>query len=73
MSSIGKRCVRVTSYIRQKTGDKDVELVRGKDYFYFAGGKADHFNSQGVYVSHLGQLTPDQWVAEYNRRVADES
>jgi hypothetical protein len=42
-------------------------LRRGKDYYYFAGGRANEWNESAVYVEHVWQLTVAQWVAERNR------
>ena len=44
---------------------KDVELVKGNGYFYFAGGESSGWYSSGVYVNalwHHGGI--DAWVQE---------
>jgi len=48
-----------------------IELVRGKDYFYFAGGNAHEWNEAGVYgTCHLSALSIEQWVDEAKSRHA---
>ena len=47
------------------------ELVRGRGYFYFAGGDAAIWPSSGVYVYRLSELTLEQWLAERDRLAED--
>lgn len=56
---------KVNEAIRRLPGAEDAELVKGRDYFWFYGTEASGFYSQSVPVSHLNDLTVDQWVAEY--------
>lgn len=41
-----------------------MELVKGKDYFYFSGDDVDLCNTEGVCVSFLNDLPLDAWVHE---------
>lgn len=63
-------CKTVTAFIRDTTGDSQIELVRGKGYYYFSGGKADQFGEQGVYAVRLREMTKEQWLAEYQYKVS---
>lgn len=45
-------------------GIKD-ELVKGKDYFYFWGEKAQTWYGSSVMTCQLNSLTIEQWIAEY--------
>lgn len=49
----------------------DVELVRGKGYYYFSGPAADHMPEQGLYGWGREAMTPDRVVAEARTRMAD--
>jgi len=61
----------ITKALRKASGDPDVELVRGKGYFYFAGGIANHFYQAGVYgVPRLRGTTTAEWVKELQDRIA---
>lgn len=62
---------QVTKYLREMSGDKEVELVRGKGYLYFTGGKANNFAEQGVYACRLNEMTLYQWLQVYNQKVAE--
>lgn len=46
----------------------DVELHRGRGYFYFSGG---YLYDPSVMVFRLSVLSVDQWVREYERRLAE--
>ena len=51
----------------------DVEIVKGRGYWYFAGEMASHWAEQGVYgVGSLQGLTVEQWVGEAVRREREE-
>lgn len=63
-------CKTVTAFIRAATGDNQVELVRGKGYYYLAGGKAEGFGEQGVYAVRLREMTKEQWLSEYQYKVS---
>ena len=47
------------------------ELVKAKDYFYFMGDEADFFETQGVYVPRIGDLSLDGWVYEFEQKVLE--
>lgn len=49
----------------------DIQLHKGKGYFYFWGDDVDP-SSEGVYVSTLNQLTLNQWMEEALRRIESE-
>jgi exopolyphosphatase/pppGpp-phosphohydrolase len=49
-------------------GGGSVELVKGDGYFYFAGGESEEWNSTGVYVYTLNELTLERWVEEWTFR-----
>lgn len=43
-------------------------LARGRGYYYyFRGGGAHTWRESSVYVSHVQELTLDQWIAEHKR------
>ena len=48
-------------------------LVKGKDYFYFAGGDAHKWQRTMVYVSKLNQLSLEEWLEEYASMKAPEN
>lgn len=63
---------QVTEFIRQQTGDTKVELVHGRDgFYYFSGGRADGFRQQTVMTMHLRLHTYGSWLDEYNMRLLD--
>lgn len=44
-------------------GFNNVELVKGKDYYYFSGEDTDYFTETGVYgVFQLNALSVQDWV-----------
>jgi len=53
-------------------GYKNVELVRGRGYFYWSGGVAGRFYQSGVYGSpNLNSMTLRQWVNDFKGRVKE--
>jgi hypothetical protein len=50
-----------------KAAGHDAELVRGRGYFYFVSTPA--LTEDSVNVFHLGALTVDEWVAEYEAKL----
>jgi hypothetical protein len=46
----------------QEAGLAGVEIVRGRGYFYFAGGDAASWPSSSEYVYHLSNYTVQEWV-----------
>ena len=59
---------QVNRYLHQHGVPKDVELVRGRGYYYFVGGDTAGWSQSGVYVYHLDELTLDAWLDEYETR-----
>jgi hypothetical protein len=41
-------------------------LVRGRGYYYFAGGNAAAWPSSSVYVYRAEELSVGRWIAEYH-------
>ncbi len=52
-------------------GHANVELVKGDGYFYFIGEDADQFYTSSVYVYRLNQLTLEQWINDYETKLAE--
>lgn len=44
-----------------------VELAKGKGYFYFRSGEAANWIDPGVRVRKLNDLTLKQWVEQFRR------
>lgn len=45
------------------------QLVKGNGYYYWINGEAYKFREMGVYgVSHLNELTIEQWIADLETR-----
>lgn len=44
------------------------ELVKGEGYFYFAGGDCEEWNSTGVYVYTINELSLERWIEEWTSR-----
>jgi len=42
------------------------EIVKGRGYWYFAGGASSGWLSSSVYVYRLDDLTLAQWIEEYH-------
>lgn len=58
---------QVTLFLRREFGmAEDIELVKGKGYFYFSGGNAPLWGDTSVCVYRLTELTLGQWANEYN-------
>lgn len=49
----------------------DVQLVRGKGYYYFIGSLVASAYSTSVMVNTLNQLSLDQWLAEARRIIRE--
>jgi hypothetical protein len=49
----------------------DVELIRGKEYFYFIGFSVESWKTTSVNVFHLTDLSVEEWVKEYERLKAE--
>ena len=47
----------------------EIELVKGRGYFYFVGESVS-VDASGVYVNAIGQLTLEQWVNEAKEVIA---
>lgn len=62
----------IEAHIRAERG-VDVELVRGDGYFYFVGDMTFRWRSQSVATMHLGALTLDQWLGEYDALAKDSN
>ena len=45
----------------------NVELAKGKGYFYFHSGEAANWIDPGVRVRKLNDLTLKQWVEQFRR------
>jgi len=48
-------------------------LARGDGYFYWHGGDASQFQSSGVYVSHVSDLSIEQWIDDLKDKKARAS
>jgi len=49
-----------------------VHLYRDrKGNYYFSGGVADKFHTQGVCVCRLTDWTVEEWIAEFERKAAE--
>ncbi len=57
--------------IKQKFGD-EVELVKGKGYFYFVTKGSENWSSTSVYVNSINQLSLFQWLNAY-QELKDQS
>lgn len=55
----------------QKAGMQEIELVKGKGYFYFIGDNVD-LSKPSVYVYKVNDLTMDQWIQEAKERYFPE-
>jgi hypothetical protein len=51
---------------------RDESLREGEGYFYFGGGDAVNWLSTSVMVKKLSDLTLEQWLAEFERLLANE-
>jgi hypothetical protein len=47
----------------------DTTLVKGEGYFYFVGKEAWNFSCQSVYVFRLNELTLEEWIKEYEKKL----
>lgn len=68
-SKIPRTVAEVTRYIREQTGDPEIELVKGQGYFYFSGGIADKMRDQSVMTNILRGTTLGGWLREVQSRV----
>lgn len=59
----------VTKYLREQSGDPEIELARGKGYFYFRGGKADSMHDQSVMTNQLRRTTLGGWLREMQSKL----
>jgi hypothetical protein len=51
---------------------RDESLREGEGYFYFGGGEAVNWLSTSVMVKKLSDLTLEQWLAEFDKLLANE-
>jgi len=62
-----KRTRTVCNYIRKhREVSDDLELIHGDGYWYFDGESVRGWFATSVMVFHLGDLTLDKWLAEYD-------
>jgi hypothetical protein len=54
-----------------KAARLDLELVKGKGYWYFTGPDADMMEEQGLYAWNISITKPEEIVAEAKRRMKD--
>jgi hypothetical protein len=54
-----------------KAARLDLELVKGKGYWYFTGPDADTMSEQGLYAWDIRTSKPEEIVAEAKRRMKD--
>lgn len=50
----------------------DVELCRGRGYFYFWGDRMISLPSSSVATMHLSSMTVQEWVDEAKRMLAED-
>jgi len=53
------------STVNRALAQYNVQLVRGKGYFYFDGPGTERWAATAVYVNSLNQLSLEQWIDEY--------
>ena len=61
------RLEKINEFLHQKGVDKEITLVKGKDYFYFTGGITSTWYQTGVYVKDSFQLSFVEWLNEYRQ------
>ena len=49
-------------------GHLGMYAAKGDGYFYFANGEYEEWNSTGVYVYRLNELSLERWVEEWKYR-----
>jgi len=58
---------RVNRALKEQGRNERLTYDRGKDYFYFYGGRAATWPQSGVYVSREegNRMSTDRWIAEF--------
>jgi hypothetical protein len=52
---------------------RDESLREGDGFFYFGGGEAVNWLSSSVNVKRISDLTLKQWLAEFDKLLANEN
>jgi len=50
---------------------KDVQLRKGRGYYYFSGGDTAGWFQSGVYVFRIDDFTYEGWLGKYEQKVED--
>lgn len=56
---------QVNQYLWKHGMPKDIELNKGKGFFYLSGGDAARWPESSIAVFSLGQLSLDEWLKRY--------
>ena len=59
------RVVEVNRVLRQR--GRLERLVRGRGYYYFAGGNSTNWPTCSVWVYRADDLTVERWLQEFDR------
>ena len=62
---------QVNQYLWKNGMPKNLELVKGRGYFYFRGGNTPRWPQTGVYVYKLADLSLKDWLREYKNLAKD--
>lgn len=54
-----------------KARGAEERLTAGRGYYYFRDGTAAGWYSQSVYVYRSDELTVEEWLAEYDSKLAE--
>lgn len=68
MPQYSRNISQVNKYLHQNGVPNDIQLVRGKGYFYFVGGNTPLWYDTSVYVFHLDELSLEDWLKEYKEK-----
>jgi hypothetical protein len=60
---------QINADIARRHPGLDIELVKGKGYFYFAGHDGMGLGIDSIYVCHLNQCDLDWWLENVNENI----
>ena len=63
----------LNKYLHRRGMPMDIEVEKGRGYFYFTGPGSPTWPEQGVYVYRLSDLTFGQWWSEYQQLSGGET
>lgn len=61
----------LNEFIKQECPDLDIEMVKGKGYFYFIG--EDGYNCESIMVFALGHMPYEQWLSHIQNAIINRT